>query len=94
MFPSAYGDDFVTPIALSEWARDFYAEACRTPGFVETVTGPGDVTFVPRGWWHMVLNVAPLTVAVSHHFLSPAGLHNTLRLLRESPHQVRHDEGG
>ena len=34
---------------------------------------PGDVTFVPRGWWHMVLNVAPLTGAVSHHFVSPAG---------------------
>jgi hypothetical protein len=36
----------------------------------------------------MVLNVAPLTVAVSHHFLSPAGLSNTLRLLRDSPHEV------
>lgn len=80
--------DYVTPIALAEWARDFYDEACRTPGFVETESGPGDVTFVPRGWWHMVLNVAPLTVAVSHHFLSPAGLHTTLRLLRETPWQV------
>mmetsp|Transcript_7463 Transcript_7463/g.17057 ORF Transcript_7463/g.17057 Transcript_7463/m.17057 type:complete len:132 (+) Transcript_7463:493-888(+) len=44
--------------------------------------------FVPRGWWHMVRNVAPLTVAVSHHFLSPTGLHNTIRLLRESPEEV------
>ena len=88
VFPSADGYDFVTPFALAEWARDFYAEAVRTPGFQETLTGPGDVTFVPRGWWHMVLNVAPLTVAVSHHFLSPAGLHTTLRLLRETPHQV------
>lgn len=82
------GHDYVTPIALAEWSRDFYAESCRTPGFVECETGPGDVTFVPRGWWHMVLNVAPLTVAVSHHFLSPAGLHTTLRLLRETPWQV------
>ena len=88
VFPSADGRDFVTPYALAEWGRDFYAEACRTPGFVEAETGPGDVTFVPRGWWHMVLNVAPLTIAVSHHFLSPAGLHTTLRLLRETPEQV------
>lgn len=36
----------------------------------------------------MVLNLAPLTVAVSHHFLSAAGLHTTLRLLRDFPHRV------
>ena len=36
----------------------------------------------------MVVNLEPLTVAVSHHFLSPAGLHSTLRLLRDAPHQV------
>ena len=90
VFPTSTdgGHDYATPIALAEWARDHYAEACRTPGFVEAETGPGDVTFVPRGWWHMVLNVAPLTVAVSHHFVSPAGLYTTLRLLRTTPHQV------
>ena len=90
VFPAANGGpgDYVTPLALAEWARDFYGEALKTPGFVESESGPGDVTFVPRGWWHMVLNVAPLTVAVSHHFLSPAGLHTTLRLLRETPEQV------
>ena len=44
--------------------------------------------YVPRGWWHMVLNVAPLTIAVSHHFLSPTGLYNTLKLLRDKPHEV------
>ena len=90
VFPTSTdgGHDYATPIALAEWARDHYAEACRTPGFVEAETGPGDVTFVPRGWWHMDLNVAPLTVAVSHHFVSPAGLYTTLRLLRTTPHQV------
>ena len=89
VFPSADGGgDYVTPLVLEEWARDFYQEACRMPGFCETESGPGDATFVPRGWWHMVLNLAPLTIAVSHHFLSPAGLHATLRLLRETPCQV------
>ena len=29
---SADCQDFVTPISLSEWARDFYAETCVTPG--------------------------------------------------------------
>jgi ribosomal protein L16 Arg81 hydroxylase len=80
--------DYMTPISLAEWARGFYKEACSTPGFLECETKAGDVMYVPRGWWHMVLNVEPITIAVSHHFLSPTGLYNTLRLLRESPHQV------
>ena len=37
----------------------------------------------------VVLNTGGgLTVAVSHHFVSPTGLCNTLRLLREKPEQV------
>lgn len=44
--------------------------------------------YVPRGWWHMVVNIAPITIAVSHHFLSPSGLYNTLRVLRETPYEV------
>ena len=34
------------------------------------------------------LGASQITVAVSHHFLSPTGLYNTLRLLRSAPHQV------
>lgn len=78
----------VTPISLAEWGMNFYEEACTTTGFLEAETGRGDVMFVPRGWWHMVLNVDPLTIAVSHHFLSPSGLSNTLRLLRQAPEEV------
>jgi hypothetical protein len=82
------GDDFVTPVSLAEWAREFYKQACMTPGFQECETKAGDVMYVPRDWWHMVLNVEPTTIAVSHHFLSPAGLPNTLRVLRDTPHEV------
>ena len=82
------GGECVTPLYLEEWAREFYKEACTTPGFCECETNEGDVMYVPRGWWHMVLNVAPITIAVSQHFISPTGLYNTLKTLREAPHEI------
>ena len=36
----------------------------------------------------MVVNVEAVTIAVSHHYVSPVGLSSTLRLLRDSPHEV------
>eukprot|EP01052_Picozoa_sp_SAG31_P037110 SAG31_NODE_4740_length_2988_cov_1.861890_1_plen_208_part_00 len=69
----------------------FYAAACQRDDFLEGTTGPGDVMYVPRGWWHMLLNLESYSVAVSHHFLSgrcPAALAHTLQLLRERPYQV------
>lgn len=65
-----------------------------TPGRVvrqlyQTVAHPGEVVFVPRGWWHAVLNLGDpvdagvLTIAVTENFCSPAGLPHVLRFLRD-----------
>ena len=34
----------------------------------ECVTGPGEVMFVPSGWWHCVLNIEE-SVAITHNFV-------------------------
>jgi len=83
------GDNYLSPVSMAEWAQAFYADCLKRPDFREGETGPGDVCFVPRGWWHMVLNVDPvLTVAVSHHFASPLGLPRVLGRLRDKPEEV------
>lgn len=47
----------------------------------------GEVIFVPRGWWHCVLNVTE-TVAVTQNFCSAPGLHAVLAFTRDKPYAV------
>lgn len=56
--PSADGAEVATPLSLVEWFQDFYAEA--QAGAVRPVEGivrAGELLFVPRGWWHLAMNL-------------------------------------
>ena len=69
------------------------SSAASTACVVTGVCHAGDVIFVPRGWWHMVLNIdvganTGSCIAVTHNFVSRAGLSHTLRFLRERPFAV------
>ena len=55
--------DVTVPLSVVEWFIHFYkATAALNP--IECVVRPGEVVFVPRGWWHTVINVEPFTVAL------------------------------
>jgi len=47
----------------------------------ECTARAGEVLFVPRGWWHMALNLEE-GVAVTHNFVSEVNLPYVLRFLR------------
>ena len=89
---SADGADLVAPLSVAEWYEDYYEQAAAHPRALQCETGPGDVVFVPRMWWHMVINVDSgedeLVVSVSGNFCSPAGLETVLRTLKEMPQCV------
>lgn len=55
----------------------------------EGIQEAGDCVFVPRGWWHCVMNIGEgVTVAVTHNFCSPVSLPHVLRFLKDKSYAV------
>lgn len=86
--PSPDGLDIVAPRSSAEWLANFLANTLRLPELAVARAYPGDVVFVPRGWWHMVINLDSYNVALTRNFCSPYGLKHTLHLLRTKPFLV------
>jgi len=61
---SADGAEVATSVSLTEWFLNFYAAAHQ--GLVQPVEGvvrAGEVLFIPRGWWHMAMNLEVSSVS-------------------------------
>ncbi len=88
VFPDASFGEVATTLSAVEWFVDFYAQL-REQGVpaLECVQRPGDVIFVPHGWFHIVLNLES-TVALTHNYVSETNLPHVMRFLDERPDQV------
>ena len=52
------GADVACPVSLIEWFLNFYKDTQQGPFQpLEGICRAGEVLFVPRGWWHMALNL-------------------------------------
>ena len=58
------------------WANQYPALKHRAKelGMVEVLQQPGELIYVPAGWWHSVVNVTEWTVAVTHNVVLPRAL--------------------
>jgi hypothetical protein len=54
---------------------------------VECTAEPGDVVFVPRGWWHTAINIGT-TVAITQNYVPVSGAWASWRFMRDKPEQV------
>ncbi|KAJ8905206.1 hypothetical protein NDN08_001715 [Rhodosorus marinus] len=82
--PSADGGSVVGPMSAMEWFLNFFDMIVDHPQLVQCTTIAGEVLYVPRGWWHIVLNLEE-TVAITQNFVTRNALPHVLRLLREHP---------
>ena len=88
------------PISIGEWFLTYWdahverrsdPDVSRRP--LECTAEPGDVLFVPHGWWHMVLNIGDdddltsdsndrgVSVALTRNYVSKSNLPDVLRFL-------------
>ena len=54
---------------------------------LEVILNPGEVMFVPHGYWHMVVNLDE-SIALTHNYVSTSNLSDCLRFLREKTDQI------
>ena len=79
------GADVASPVSLMEWMLSFYdLRDCEGVQPYECVLKRGEILFVPRGWWHMAVNLEE-TCAITQNYVSRANLRHVLNFLK-SPH--------
>jgi ribosomal protein L16 Arg81 hydroxylase len=83
------------PLSVGEWIIQYWKE--HTEQYrkrpvdqrpLECTTHPGDVLFVPHGWWHSVINLDESNIAITHNYVSPSNLGNALKFFREKQDQI------
>jgi hypothetical protein len=94
VYPSADGDEVALPLSVGEWLMQFWKE--HTQQYkkpigqrpLECTVYPGDVVYIPHGWWHMVINMDDRNIAITHNYVSPSNLGNVLKFFNEKQDQI------
>ncbi|KAL0483448.1 hypothetical protein AKO1_014781 [Acrasis kona] len=95
VYPSADGLEVTAPISIVEWFQNFYEDdrgddddedganqdGQNKDAPIEFIQRPGDLVYVPTGWWHIVLNLEEC-IAVTHNFCNTHNIHNVSRFIR------------
>lgn len=81
--PSCDMSEVATPVSLTEWFLNYYDASVNQLQHVgyECICDPGDLIFVPCGWWHSVVNLDD-SVAITQNYISRTNISDVLKFLR------------
>ncbi|KAF9436077.1 hypothetical protein BGZ76_004895 [Entomortierella beljakovae] len=85
------GSEVTSPVSLMEWFSNFYAstqlpdDPSERP--LEGICREGEIMFVPRGWWHAVVNLEDC-IAVTQNYVGSQNLKETMQFLYLKRDQV------
>ena len=100
--PGVYVDatmsEVTSPLSLPEWFHNFYSEARRKYGpaakdpafrnkMKEGTCDPGEIVYVPTGWWHLVINLES-SIAVTQNYVADHNLGQVLFFLKHRSDQI------
>jgi len=96
VIPSVSGDEVTMPISVGEWFLSFWSHHVRqrfhpdkSKRPLECIVSPGELIFVPHGWWHLVYNLDEgISIALTHNYVSSTNLSTVLRFLSRKPTQI------
>eukprot|EP01059_Diplonema_ambulator_P015136 TRINITY_DN26234_c0_g1_i1.p1 TRINITY_DN26234_c0_g1~~TRINITY_DN26234_c0_g1_i1.p1 ORF type:complete len:477 (+),score=110.29 TRINITY_DN26234_c0_g1_i1:51-1481(+) len=82
------GADVTSPMSLVEWFHNYY-DRCKEVSVqpLEALVRPGEMMYIPNGWWHLCLNLTP-TICITQNYVSRSGLPKVLSFLRDTPHNI------
>ncbi|KAH3678415.1 hypothetical protein WICMUC_001432 [Wickerhamomyces mucosus] len=83
--------EVTSPVGIAEWVLSgFYNDTLKLTEFQNCkigITFPGEVMFVPSGWWHSVINLED-SVALTQNFVPDNSLAKVLHFLKSKPEQI------
>jgi len=88
---SGDGSHVMQPLSLMEWYLNHYHVTKRNDSGVVLLEGtcrPGEIVFVPSGWWHAVLNIEDDTYAVTQNYVSKSNLKVVRQFLKNKKRQI------
>lgn len=83
--------EVTAPVSIAEWFQGGYYDMAREqPGFCHGICGPGQMMYVPSGWWHLVVNIDKNTecMALTGNFVPQVNLGKVLDFLHNKHDQI------
>jgi hypothetical protein len=82
VYPSKDESEVTTPVSVLEWMLKFHKEVSRgAVKPIQCLQRPGDLIFIPNGWWHQVLNIEEC-IAVTQNVVCDSNLTNVVKFLK------------